>query len=251
MTQGSVLSQLLAGAPRLSVGVMTADLLRLGDELAVLERAGIESVHIDVADGVFSPLFTVGPPVVAAIRTNLVKDVHLMIEDPLDKLQSFVAAGADMITFQLEGVRQPHRLLHVLGQATNATDPVRGVVRGVALSPSTSIDRLEPLMDDLDYILILGIDPGWGGQRLLPATGPRIARTRRLIAESGRPIALGVDGGVTRDNITEVAAMGADLIVTGSAIFDGGDAAANVLVMLDGVAAARHVEGAPLTPAGA
>ncbi len=105
-----------AGGPRLTVGMLTADLLHLGDEMAVLERAGVELVHVDVMDGVFCPMLTVGPPIVRAIRSPMLKDVHLMIDDPLTKIDAFVAAGADMITFHIEGAPQPHRVLQVLGR---------------------------------------------------------------------------------------------------------------------------------------
>ena len=212
--------------------MITADLLHLGDELQLLEEAGIEIVHIDVGDGVFSPMFTVGPPFVAALRTSLVKDVHLMIDAPLDKVESFVAAGADMITFHVEGARQPHRVLTAIGKGTNANDGAAGIVRGVAINPSTSVDVLEPLIDEVDYVLILAIDPGWGGQRFLPSTGRRIEAARHLIEACGRPVLLGVDGGVTRDNIADVVSLGADIIVSGSAIFDGRDARAGAAAML-------------------
>src|SRR4051794_684346 len=115
---GSTLDRLLAGGPRLTVGMITADLSRLGDEIALLERAGVELVHVDVMDGVFCPMLTVGPPVVGAIRSPILKDVHLMIEDPLTKVDAFVQAGADLITFHIEGARQPHRVLQVLGAVT-------------------------------------------------------------------------------------------------------------------------------------
>jgi ribulose-phosphate 3-epimerase len=244
--QGSTLSLLLSGGPRLTVGVVTADLLHLGDELSVLEGAGIEMVHVDVGDGVFSPLFTVGPPFVKAMTTSLIKDVHLMVEDPLDKIDAFVAAGADMITFQVEGARQPHRVLQVLGEATNANDPARGIVRGVAINPSTPVAVLEPLLSEVEYILILAINPGWGGQAFLPSTPARVEQARRLIEASGKRIALGVDGGVTFDNVAAVARLDIDLIVSGSAIFDGNAAAANAASMLEIVRSRAGAVGAPV-----
>lgn len=244
--QGSTLSCLLRGGPRLSVGVLTADLLHLGDELALLEDGGVEVAHVDVADGVFSPLFTVGPPVVKAIKTRLIKDVHLMVDDPLAKVESFVAAGADMITFQVEGARQAHRVLQVLGQASNANDPARGIVRGVALDPSTPVEVLRPLVGDLEYVLILAINPGWSGQPFLPSTAGRLQEARRLIETSGRRIALGVDGAVTRENVAAVAGLGADLIVSGSAIFDGRAPAANLAAMLDLLRAGAAAGSAPV-----
>ena len=218
--------------------MLTADLLHLGHELEILAGTGVELVHIDVMDGVFCPQITVGPPVVKAIRTPMLKDVHLMIDDPLAKVEAFVQAGADMITFHLEGASQPHRVLQVLGAAVNANDAGRGIVRGVGLNPSTPVDAVEPLLDELDYLLIVAINPGWGGQSFLDSTERRLERARRLIESSGRPIVLGVDGGVSRSNIGRIAGMGADIIVSGSAIFDGGDVTANAAAMTDAVAAA-------------
>jgi ribulose-phosphate 3-epimerase len=244
---GSLLPRLLAGGPRLTVGMITADLLRLGDELAVLETAGVELVHVDVMDGVFCPMLTVGPPVIKAMRTGLLKDAHLMIDDPLAAIDQYVAAGADMITFHVEGARQPHRVLQVLASAVNANDPDRGIIRGVAVNPSTPLDVLEPLLGDVDYVLILAVNPGWGGQGFIAATEPRLERARRLIDDSGREILLGVDGGVTRANIEHVAGLGADIIVSGSAIFDGRDAVANAAFMLDRV---RGAGGRAAIPAG-
>jgi ribulose-phosphate 3-epimerase len=222
-----LLQQLLRGGPRLTVGMLTADLLHLGDELRLLEATGVELVHVDVMDGVFCPMLTVGPPVIKALRTPLIRDAHLMIDDPLAKLDQFVAAGADMITFHVEGARQPHRVLQALGRMTNANEPARGIVRGVGLNPSTSLSVVEPLLDELDYLLILAINPGWGGQTFLPSTKGRLEGARRMIEKSGRPILLGVDGGVTRENVAHVATLDVDLIVSGSAIFDGTPGAAD------------------------
>jgi ribulose-phosphate 3-epimerase len=174
------------------------------------------------------------------MRTGLIKDAHLMIDDPLAAVDQYVAAGADMITFHVEGARQPHRVLQVLASAVNANDPERGVIRGVAINPSTPLEVLEPLLGDADYVLILAVNPGWGGQGFIVATEPRLERARRLIDDSGREILLGVDGGVTRANIEHVAGLGADIIVSGSAIFDGRDAVANAAFMLDQVSEARH-----------
>ena len=230
------LRQLLTGTPLLSVGILTADLGRMSDELALLEAGGARLVHIDVMDGVFCPMMTLGPPTVKAMRTSLLKDVHLMIDDPLPKVEWFVAAGADIVTFHVEGAAQAHRVLHVLGSATNVNDPDRGIVRGVGLNPSTPLEVVEPLLDDIDYLLILAIDPGWGGQRFLDGAARRLEQARSLIEGSGRDIVLGVDGGVTRDNIAHVAGLGADVIVTGSAVFDGRDAAGNLAFMQAGVA---------------
>jgi ribulose-phosphate 3-epimerase len=240
------LARLGSGGRRLSVGVLTADLLNLGREMESLAASGVEIVHIDVMDGVFCPQITVGPAIVKALPATLLKDVHLMVDDPLSKVEAFVAAGADMITFHLEGASQPHRVLQVLGTAINANEASRGIIRGVGINPSTPIDAIEPLLDELEYVLVLAINPGWGGQVFIDATARRLARARELIAASGRQILLGVDGGVTRNNIQRVAAMGADIIVSGSAIFDGGDVRANASLMLEALADTHHrVAGAP------
>ncbi len=221
MSRDDTRASLLERSPLLSVGILTADLGHLSDELARLEAAGMWIVHTDVMDGVFCPMLTVGSTFVGAQRTSLLKDVHLMIDEPLEKVGMFVKAGADIITFHVESARNPHRVLQVLGDAQNANDPARGIVRGIALSPGTPLDVLTPLLEELDYVMLLAINPGWGGQAFHPGTEARLKQARALIAASGRDIALGVDGGVTKHNIAAVGALGADIVVTGSAIFDG------------------------------
>jgi ribulose-phosphate 3-epimerase len=239
MSASELVANLRATGPHLSIGILTADLLHLGDELALLERVGARVVHTDVGDGVFSPLFTVGAPFVKAQQTALLKDAHLMIDDPVQKVQAFVDAGADIITFHVEATRHPHRVLQALSTATNANDPERGVLRGVALNPGTPAVLVEPLIGDLDYVLVLAVNPGWSGQGFIEGTEAKLAAVRKLIDRSGRPILLGVDGGVTKTNIGRVAALGADIIVTGSAVFDGKTPEENARYMLDQAAAVR------------
>lgn len=231
MSDAGLLHDLVEDGPVLSVGILTADLGHLADAVDLLDQGGARLVHIDVMDGVFCPMMTVGPPVVGAIRGRCLKDVHLMVTDPLSKLESHAAAGADMITFHLEGAPQPHRVLSVLGGLRGGVDGKRAIVRGVAINPSTPVPHLEPLLDAVEYVLVLAIDPGWGGQRFLDSTALRLNEARDMIARSGRRIVLGVDGGVTRDNIDDVARLGADVVVSGSAIFDDGDVAANLAFM--------------------
>lgn len=225
--------QLIDAGPTISVGMLTADLLKLGDELSILDEAGASVVHVDVMDGVFCPQFTVGPPLVAAIPDRFVKDCHLMIEEPLEKVQSFVAAGAGIITFHVESTRHPHRVLQSLAGSD--------VIRGVAVNPGTPVQALEPLMDDLELVLVLAINPGWGGQKFLPSTESRLAEARRLIGD--REVVLAVDGGITKTNIEHIATLGADLVVSGSAIYDGVAVLDNARYMLGAVK--KHPAGVP------
>lgn len=209
---------------------MTADWMRMGDELSRIEGAGADLVHIDVMDGCFCPQLTVGPPVIAALKTRLRKDVHLMIDEPLEKVRAFVDAGASVLTFHIEATRHPHRVLQVLGST---------VTRGIALNPGTPVAAIEPLLDDVELVLVLAVNPGWGGQKFAAGTERKLAAARELIERSGRNVTLAVDGGVTRDNVGAIAAMGVDMIVAGSAVFDGGDAGANLGQLLAGVGRGR------------
>lgn len=224
---GTAFARIRAAAPALSVGIATADLARLGEEVELLEGSGVPLVHFDVMDGRFAPILTFGPPLVAALRTSLLKDVHLMIEDPLATVGEYVAAGADVVTIHAESTRHPHRVLQALGAMKNANDPSRGLVRGVGLNPGTPLEALDPLLGDCELVLLLAVNPGWGGQGFIANTAARAAQVRAKIAASGRDVLLCIDGGVKRDNIGAIAALGADVIVTGSAVFDGKDAPGN------------------------
>ena len=235
MADSTTLQSLKQLSPTVSVGIITADLLSLGSELSLLERSGVKLVHIDVMDGCFCPMMTVGPPFIKALKTPLLKDVHLMIAKPLEKIADYVAAGADIITFHPEACVHPHRVLQQMRSLTNANDPARGLVRGVSLNPGTPLQVLEPLLGELELILLLAVNPGWGGQKFIPSTFARIARAKQIIAASGREILLAVDGGITRANVAEVARSGADIIVTGSAVFDGKAAEENARSMLEAV----------------
>jgi ribulose-phosphate 3-epimerase len=216
----------------LAAGIVSADLLHLGDELDRLAEAGVRRLHVDVMDGVFCPQMTVGPPFVAALPSTFEIDAHLMIDEPLEKVDAFVDAGATVVTFHVEAARHPHRVLQRLGE--------RGVARGAALNPGTPVTAIEPLLDELDFVLVLAVNPGWAGQRFIPATAERLRAARSLIGD--RPIALGVDGGVTLQNASEVAALGADVVVAGSALFAGGDAAAGARAMLRAIGDAPAAE---------
>jgi ribulose-phosphate 3-epimerase len=233
---GTTLARLRALCPTVSVGILPADLMNLGSELQMLERAGVGVVHVDVMDGCFCPQLTVGAPYVKGLRTPLLKDAHLMVREPLDKLADFVAAGADIITVHVEAAVHIHRVLQSLGGMEHSSGPGRGIVRGLALNPGTPLEWLTPaLLDEVEMVSLLAVDPGWSGQRFAPSTLGRVARVKEIIASSGKDILVCVDGGITRDNIAEVAAAGVDLIAAGSAVFDGKGSEANARFVLEAV----------------
>lgn len=235
---GSTFARLRSLCPTVSVGILPADLMDLGSELALLERAGVGVVHVDVMDGCFCPQLTVGAPYVKGLRTPLLKDVHLMIHEPLDKLTSFVGAGADIITVHVEAAVHIHRVLQRLGAMEHSAGPGRGIVRGLALNPGTPLEWLTPaLLAEVEMISLLAVDPGWGGQVFASTTLDRVGRVKEIVARSGKDILVCVDGGITKENIAEVAAAGADLIAAGSAVFDGKAAEANARFVLDAVRA--------------
>ena len=229
-------SELLRGlCPTISVGILTADLAAFGSEVVLLEQTEVPLLHFDVMDGCFTPTMTLGPPVIQSISSSLLKDVHLMIQDPLEKVDAYVAAGADIITVHVESCTHIHRVLQRLGQLSNTNDESRGLLRGIALNPGTPLATLDPLMDDIEMIMLLAINPGWGGQGFIPATFRRIEQVRRRVEESGRDIVVCVDGGIKRDNVSDVVRAGAQLVVTGSAVFDGRNPVENARLMLDAV----------------
>lgn len=203
--------------PVLSAGILTADLANLGAEVDLLESAGVRLVHFDVIDGCFCPGLTFGAPLIRAAKTKLLKDVHLMISDPLDKMGEYAAAGAGIITVHYESCLHIHRVLQSMA---SLSQPPGGFVRGLALNPGTPVEAIEPLLGELELVLLLAVNPGWKGQKYSPSTASRIARARQIIAGVKSGALVGVDGGVTRENVSEIAATGVDLIVAGSAIFD-------------------------------
>jgi ribulose-phosphate 3-epimerase len=215
--------------------VLSGNLLELGAELERLEQVGAEVIHIDVMDGVFCPPITVGASFVAAIPERFVTDVHLMIDDPLTKVEAYVAAGAGIVTTHIEATRHPHRVLQSLAGS--------GVIRGVALNPGTPVAMLEPLLDDLELVLVLAVNPGWGGQQQVASTCARIAQARELV--DGRDVVLAVDGGITETNIGSVTAAGADLVVAGSSVFAGGTPGDAYLELIRGARLGRVTPGSP------
>ncbi len=232
MAAGTLFKKIKAIAPTISVGVLTADWMNLGADLALMEQAGVTLLHFDVMDGCFCPMTTFGPPVIKAIKTPLLKDVHLMINEPVDKIEQYVKAGADIVSVPVES-RHIHRSLQMLGAMENANDPGRGILRGVVLNPGTSIETVAPLLDDVDMVTLLAVNPGWGGQSFIPATRKKLQQLKEMINTAPRDVLICLDGGITRVNIAEVAALGPDVIVTGSAVFDGKTPRENARFMLD------------------
>jgi ribulose-phosphate 3-epimerase len=229
----NILNQLHEVVPTISVGMLTADLMSLGKEIAILENTDVKLLHFDVMDGCFVPKTTFGPPLIKAIKTTLFKDVHLMIKDPLEKINDYVAAGADMITVHVESDLHIHRVLQALGTMKNVNNPDRGIIRGVALNPGTAVETILPVIDEIDMIFLLAVNPGFDGQKFIPATQKKLEQIKKIIKDSKKDVLIGVDGGINRANIADVAKMGADIIVTGSAVFDGKAVAENARVMLN------------------
>jgi ribulose-phosphate 3-epimerase len=211
---------------KLSPSILNADFGRLAEQVREAEAAGADYLHVDVMDGQFVPNITLGPAVVAAIRqaTSLPLDLHLMIEEPRRFLTEFVAAGASIMTVHAEAVRHLH--------ATVAAIQDAGVRAGVALNPATPLSAVEEIVDRLDLLLIMTVNPGFGGQALIPETLDKIARARSLLDRRGAQAELEVDGGVKADNVAEVVRRGARVVVAGSAIFvSGGGIQANTAAL--------------------
>jgi ribulose-phosphate 3-epimerase len=222
--------ELIADGPSLSAGILAADLLHLGDALEELESTGFPIVHFDVMDGVFCPPLSFGAGLLAAVPDRFVRDVHLMVDEPLAKAHEYVAAGADLLTFQVEATRHPHRVLQSLRGSS--------VVRGVALSPGTPVQIIGPLLDELELVLILAVNPGWSGQSFLSGTEQRISDARSMVRDAGKEIVIAVDGGITAANVEYVASLGVDVIVAGSAVFEQ-SAATSGLRLLEAVDRAK------------
>jgi len=198
---------------KIAPSILSADFSRLGEEIKAIDHAGADYVHVDVMDGHFVPNITIGPLVVDAIKpiTELPMDVHLMIENPDQYIPGFAEAGADIIVVHAEAVRHLHRTIQLIKSL--------GKKAGVSLNPATSLSVLDIILPDLDLVLLMTVNPGFGGQSFIEASLPKIAALRRRIDALGLPIELEVDGGVKVDNIERIAAAGADVFVAGSAVF--------------------------------
>ncbi len=234
MAKDKAFELLRSCSPTVIVGILTADLMHLEDNLGLLDDTQVVAIHFDVMDGCFCPMMTVGPPFIKGVKTHLLKDVHLMIRDPLEKLEDFVKAGADILTVHVESCGDLKPVLDRIAEMENANDPERGIVRGVAINPGTPVDALGPYLDDLEMISVLGVEPGIKGQSFLEDTHERFSKVKELTA--GREdILLCVDGGIKRDNISEIARMRPDIIISGSAIYDGKAPLENARFMISAV----------------
>ena len=208
-----------AGHLQIAPSILSADFAALGDAIAVVERGGADLIHVDVMDGHFVPNITIGPPVVAALkrRAKVPLDVHLMIEDPDRYVEAFVHAGASMLTVHAEAAVHLHRTVHLIQSL--------GAKAGVALNPATPVVALEELAGDVDYVLVMTVNPGFGGQTFIPRSESKVRAMRELLRRAGSTAPIEVDGGIDTTTAARIVAAGADILVAGNAIFGSPDPA--------------------------
>jgi ribulose-phosphate 3-epimerase len=210
---------------KIAPSILSADFSRLGEEVRAVEKAGADYIHIDVMDGHFVPNITIGPLIVKAVRrmTRLPLDVHLMISNPDRYIDEFAKSGADILTVHPEAVIHLHRTIHYIQNL--------GVKASVSLNPATPLNVLEYVLEDLDMVLLMTVNPGFGGQEFIPSVLPKIRRLREMAIERGHPLQIEVDGGIGPDTIGKVSSAGADVFVAGSAVFHSENYAETIRLM--------------------
>ncbi len=202
---------------KIAPSILSADFLKLGEEIKAAEEAGADMLHIDIMDGHFVPNMTIGPFIVESIRkiTSLPLDVHLMIEEPDAYIKDFIKAGADYLTVHIEASVHLHRTVQEIKEG--------GVKAGVSLNPATSLWGLEHILPDIQLVLLMSVNPGFGGQKFIPQIIDKIRTLKKFVGEKGLATLIEVDGGINIDNAKDVASAGADILVMGSAFFHSGN----------------------------
>ncbi len=202
---------------KITPSILSADFMRLGEEVRAVESCGADLLHVDVMDGRFVPCITIGNAVVEQLGrfSRIPLDVHLMVEEPARIVSQYLVNGVHTLVVHFEVAGHLHRLVHFIKD--------KGVCAGVSLNPSTPLSMLEEILPDLDQVLIMTVNPGFGGQSFISSVIPKIARLRRLIDEKDYDVEIAVDGGISLENVAEVSRAGADVLVTGSAIFHSKD----------------------------